>query len=61
MIAFGMLVNTWMYKKSTLAKASDFSYEESITINKPSDLTKLSFNNKGSFPFIETYLIIDGR
>lgn len=28
---------------------------------KPSDLTKLSISNGGSFPFIETYLKIDGR
>lgn len=28
---------------------------------KPSDLTKLSIDNGGSFPFVETYLTIDGR
>lgn len=28
---------------------------------KPSDLTKLTANNDGKFPFIETYLMIDGR
>ena len=28
---------------------------------KPSDLTKLLIANEGHFPFIETYLIIDGR
>lgn len=28
---------------------------------KPSDLTKLLMNNDGQFPFLETYLIIDGR
>ena len=30
-------------------------------VYKPSDLTKLSANNNGQFPFIETYSIIDGR
>jgi len=28
---------------------------------KPTDLTKLLIANEGHFPFIETYLIIDGR
>ena len=28
---------------------------------KPADLTKLLIANEGHFPFIETYLIIDGR
>ena len=28
---------------------------------KPSDLTKLSINNDGNFPFVETYLTIDGQ
>ncbi|MGI9227955.1 MAG: c-type cytochrome [Gammaproteobacteria bacterium] len=28
---------------------------------KPSDLTKLLLENEGQFPFLETYLIIDGR
>lgn len=28
---------------------------------KPADLTKLLIENDGDFPFIETYLIIDGR
>lgn len=28
---------------------------------KPADLTKLLVENDGDFPFIETYLIIDGR
>ena len=28
---------------------------------KPSDLTKLLIENDGDFPFIETYLVIDGR
>ena len=30
-------------------------------IFKPADLTKLTENNDGKFPFIETYLMIDGR
>ena len=30
-------------------------------IFKPSDLTKLNVANNGQFPFIETYLVIDGR
>jgi len=30
-------------------------------IFKPSDLTTLLTNNNGEFPFLETYLIIDGR
>ncbi len=28
---------------------------------KPSDLTKLAKENNGDFPFLETYMIIDGR
>ena len=28
---------------------------------KPADLTKLLAQNNGTFPFLETYLIIDGR
>ena len=28
---------------------------------KPADLTKLLIENDGEFPFLETYLIIDGR
>jgi mono/diheme cytochrome c family protein len=28
---------------------------------KPADLTKLLIKNEGHFPFLETYLIIDGR
>lgn len=28
---------------------------------KPADLTKLLIANEGHFPFIETYLVIDGR
>lgn len=28
---------------------------------KPADLTKLLVRNEGTFPFLETYLIIDGR
>jgi len=28
---------------------------------KPSDLTRLQVDNGGEFPFIETYLVIDGR
>ena len=28
---------------------------------KPTDLTKLSSENNGQFPFIETYMMIDGR
>ena len=28
---------------------------------KPADLTKLLIQNEGQFPFLETYLIIDGR
>ena len=30
-------------------------------VYKPSDLTKLFINNGESFPFLETYLLIDGR
>ncbi|MEJ2115563.1 MAG: c-type cytochrome [Gammaproteobacteria bacterium] len=30
-------------------------------IFKPTDLTKLTAKNGGNFPFIETYLMIDGR
>lgn len=30
-------------------------------IFKPSDLTKLLIKNEGHFPFLETYLMIDGR
>lgn len=30
-------------------------------IFKPSDLTQLTTRNNGNFPFIETYLMIDGR
>ena len=30
-------------------------------INKPPDLTKLLIENNGHFPFIETFMIIDGR
>ena len=30
-------------------------------VYKPSDLTKLSIENNGQFPFLETYSVIDGR
>ncbi|MGH1537516.1 MAG: c-type cytochrome [Gammaproteobacteria bacterium] len=40
----------------------DGPYPYSIAlVFKPADLTKLMINNKGKFPFIETYLSIDGR
>lgn len=28
---------------------------------KPADLTKLAVDNGGQFPFVETYLVLDGR
>ena len=33
----------------------------SALVNKPTDLTQLLIENEGEFPFIDIYLIIDGR